>query len=90
MNKAQFVKEISKKTRLTQKDCLTCLNALTEVVTKTLKKGDNVTLVGFGKFQVKHRSARKSFNPQTKRQIMLPANKVPQFKPGKSFKQAIY
>ena len=89
MNKAQFVKELSKKSRLTQKDCLTCLNALTEVVTKTLKKGDAITLVGFGKFQVKHRNARKSFNPQTKKQILLPSNRVPQFKPGKAFKQAI-
>lgn len=89
MNKAEFIRELSKKSKLTQKDCANCLNAITELVTKTLKKGDNVTLVGFGKFQVKHRNARKTFNPQTKRQMLLPANRVPHFKPGKSFKEVI-
>lgn len=89
MNKTEFVRELSKKTKLTQKDCANCLNALTQVITKTLKQGDNVTLIGFGKFQVKHRNARKTFNPQTKRAMQLPASKIPQFKAGKAFKQAI-
>ncbi len=89
MNKTEFVKELSKKSKLSQKDCTLCLNALTEVVTKTLKKGDNVTLVGFGKFQVKHRNARKTFNPQTKRAMLMPATRVPQFKAGKALKEAI-
>jgi len=89
MNKAQFVKELSQKSKLTQKDCAACLNALTEIVAKTLKQGDNINLVGFGKFQVKHKNARKSFNPQTKKQVMLPASRVPQFKPGKAFKEAV-
>lgn len=89
MNKQEIVKELSKKTKLTQKECANCLNALTELVTNTLKRGDSVNLVGFGKFQVKHRTARRTFNPHTKRQIMLPASKVPQFKAGKAFKQAI-
>lgn len=89
MNKAQFVKELSKKAKLTQKDCANCLNALTDLVSQTLKKGDSVSLIGFGKFEVKHRRARKSYNPQTKRQMLLPANSVPHFKPGKGLKQAV-
>ncbi len=90
MNKAEFIKELSKKSKLTQKDCANCLNAMTQLVTQTLRKGENVTLIGFGKFQVKHRNARKTFNPQTKKQMLIPANKVPQFKPGKALKEAIY
>lgn len=90
MNKAEFIKELSKKTKLTQKDCLNCLNAITNLVSETLKSGEDVMLVGFGKFEVKYRKARKSFNPYTKKQMIVPASKVPHFKAGKAFKEAIY
>lgn len=89
MNKSELVKELSKKSKLTQKECATCLNALTELVSETLKKGRDVRLVGFGKFIVKHRPARKSFNPQTRKQMIIPATNVPQFKAGKALKEAI-
>lgn len=89
MNKTEFIKELSQKANLTQKDCYNCLNALTTLVSQTLKRGDNVTLVGFGKFEVKHRSERMSFNPQTRKKMMVPASITPAFKPGKSFKEAI-
>lgn len=89
MNKQEFVKELSAKSNLTQKDCYNCLNALTSLVSQTLKRGDNVTLVGFGKFEVKHRSERMSYNPQTRKKMRIPATKSPAFKPGKAFKEAI-
>ena len=89
MNKTEFIRELSKKSKLTQKDCSNCLNAITQLVSQTLKKGGNVSLLGFGKFEVKHRKARRSFNPQTRKQIMLPASRIPKFKPGKALKTAI-
>lgn len=89
MNKLEFVKEIAKVSKLTQKDCNNCLNAITQIIQSTLKHGDNVNLVGFGKFEVKHRMARRSFNPQTKRINLIPATCVPSFKPGKTLKSVI-
>ncbi len=89
MNKMELIKSLSAESKLTQKDCALCLNALTNLVGKTLKSGENVSLVGFGKWEVKHRKSRKSYNPITKKQIKLPASKLPVFKAGKSLKQAI-
>lgn len=89
MNKQEFVKEISKKSKLTQKDCNNCLNAITQIIQLTLKHGDNINLVGFGKFEVKHRMARRSFNPQTKKINLIPASVVPSFKPGKTLKSVV-
>lgn len=89
MNKQEFVKEISKKSKLTQKDCNSCLNAITQIIQSTLKHGDNINLVGFGKFEVKHRMARRSFNPQTKKINLIPASVVPSFKPGKTLKSVV-
>lgn len=89
MNKAEFVKEISKKTKLTQKDCSNCLNAITLIIQHALQHGDTINLVGFGKFEVKHRVARRSFNPQTKRVNLIPASNVPSFKAGKTLKSVV-
>ena len=89
MNKLEFVKEISKKSKLSQKDCNNCLNAITQIIQNTLKNGDNINLVGFGKFEVKQRLARRSFNPQTKKIYLLPACSVPSFKPGKTLKSVV-
>ncbi len=89
MNKIELIKELSKDTKLTQKDCCLCLNALTEIVEKTLKKGDNINLVGFGKWEVKQRPSRNSYNPILKKQVKLPACKMPVFKAGKCLKRAI-
>ena len=58
-------------------------------VQKALKKGDKVTLIGFGTFAVKKRSARKGRNPQTGATIKIPATKVPKFTPGKKLKDAV-
>lgn len=65
------------------------LNAFTEAVTKSLKKGDTVSLVGFGTFSVSKRKARKGRNPQTGKEINIPAAKVPKFKAGKGLKDAV-
>ena len=80
MNKSEFVSEIAKKSNLTKKDCSMCLSAITQIIQDALKHGDNINLVGFGKFEVKHRAKRVSFNPQTKKLTTIKAKKVPSFK----------
>lgn len=89
MNKSELIKELSSKCKLTQKECYNCLNALTSVVQQTLKKGDSINLIGFGKFDVRQTSNRISYNPHTKTKVMISGKKVPYFKAGKSFKEAI-
>ncbi len=80
MNKAELVSEIAKNTKLTQKVVAETLDSFMEIVKKTLKKGDKITLVGFGTFQVKDRKATTGINPQTKKKIQIPAKKVAKLK----------
>ncbi len=89
MNKAELVKQVSSVCKLTQKECHNCLTALTTIIEQSLKKGDSINLVGFGKFDVRKRSKRMSYNPHTKKKVMISSKKVPYFKPGKNLKQAI-
>ena len=86
MTKADLIEKISKESKLTKADAERALNAFIDVTKKALKKGDKVTLVGFGTFMVTKRKARTGLNPQTKEKIKIKAAKVPKFKPGKAFK----
>ena len=65
------------------------VSALAETITDALKKGEKITLVGFGSFEVKKRAARKGRNPQTGEEIKIAASKAPVFKAGKSLKDAV-
>jgi DNA-binding protein HU-beta len=76
MNKAELVAEIAKETKSTKKVVEETLNSFMDVVKKTLKKGEKITLVGFGTFQVRQRKATTGINPQTKEKIKIPAKKV--------------
>ena len=89
MNKAELVEAMAKKTNATKKATEESLNALVDVVTKTLKKGDKVQLIGFGTFEVRKRAARKGRNPQTGAEIKIPASKSPAFKAGKALKDVV-
>jgi len=89
MNKSELVAEIAKKSSLTKKDSEIALNALIEVIGDTLKKGDKISLVGFGSYEVRKRKARIGMNPQTKEEIKIPAKKVAVFKPGKTLKELV-
>ncbi len=82
MNKAELIAAISNETGLTKADSKKALDAFIKVTTKALKKGDRVALVGFGSWSVKKREARKGRNPQTKKEITIPAKKVVKFKAG--------
>ena len=89
MNKAELVAAIAAKTGDSKKSTEAAVNAFTEVVSKALKKGDKVQLVGFGSFEVRKRAARKGRNPQTGSEIKIPASKAPVFKAGKALKEVV-
>ena len=89
MNKEELVQEISKKAKVTQKEAGEVLNALVETIQKTVSKGKKVTLVGFGTFESRKRAARTGRNPQTGKEISIPAKTVPVFSAGKKFKTAV-
>ena len=89
MNKTELIDAVAKSAGLSKKDATNAVNALTETITKTLKKKDKVQLVGFGTFEVGKRAARTGRNPQTGAEIKIKAAKVPKFKPGKALKDVV-
>ena len=89
MNKAQLIEAVAKETQLTKTTIEDTLNATLEIIKKGVKKGDDVTLVGFGTFTRSKRKARAGRNPQTGKEIKIPAMTVPRFRPGKEFKDAV-
>ena len=89
MNKKELVQTIAKEADVTIDNAEKCLDALTKTITHSLAKNDNVTLIGFGTFQVKDRAAREGRNPKTGETIQIKASKVTSFKAGKSLKDAV-
>ncbi|MDD3593409.1 MAG: HU family DNA-binding protein [Candidatus Gastranaerophilales bacterium] len=89
MNKEELVKEISKKAKVSQKAAADVLAAMLDTVEKTVSKGKKVTLVGFGTFEARKRSARTGRNPQTGAAIKIAAKTVPAFSAGKKFKELV-
>ena len=82
MNKAELIDAMSSGSGLTKADSRRALDAFIEATEGALKKGQRVALVGFGSFAVNKRSARKGRNPQTGKEINIPAKKVIKFKAG--------
>ena len=89
MNKEELVQAIAKETKLTQKAISEVLAATVDTIQATVKKGDKVTLVGFGTFERRNRAARTGRNPQTGKEIKIAAKKVPAFSAGKKFKEMV-
>ena len=89
MNKSELVEAMAKKADLSKKDAAAALDAFTETITGALKKGDKVTLIGFGTFEVAKRAAREGKNPQTGEKIKIKASKAPKFKAGKALKDTV-
>ncbi|MCG6945730.1 MAG: HU family DNA-binding protein [Deltaproteobacteria bacterium] len=88
MNKADLVNEVAKVVK-TKKEAQAAVDCVFSSITNALKKGDAVTLVGFGTFKVAERKARKGRNPQTGAQIFIEARKVPRFVAGKALKDGV-
>lgn len=89
MNKSELIDQIASSADISKAKAGLALDAVTDSITKALAKGDSVSLVGFGTFSVKERSARTGRNPQTGATIQIKAAKVPGFKPGKALKDAV-
>lgn len=89
MTKADLVASIAEKAGVTKKDADKMLSVMMDVIMESLANGDKVQLIGFGTFEIKERAARKGHNPRTGEEIDIPAAKVPTFKAGKVFKEAV-
>lgn len=89
MNKNELVEAIASNTELTKTDVDKVINALTDVVTETLAKGDKVSIKGFGNFEVRTRSERTGRNPRTGEAMTIAASKVPAFKSSSALKKAV-
>ena len=89
MNKEELVQEISKKAGVTQKEASEVLASLVDTIQKTVAKGKKVTLVGFGTWEPRKRAARTGRNPQTGKELKIPAKTVPAFSAGKKFKTIV-
>jgi len=89
MKKVELVEAVATKAGLTKADAARALDATLEAITKALKKGDRVPLVGFGTFAVSKRNAREARNPRTGETIKIPARKAVTFKAGTALKDAV-
>jgi DNA-binding protein HU-beta len=89
VNKTELIEHIADKSDISKAAAARALTSIIDAVKKTLKKGDTVTLVGFGTFSVSKRAARTGRNPRTGAALKIKAAKVPRFKPGKALKDAL-
>lgn len=89
MTKAELIEKMAKDVDISKAAAGKALDSFIDGITKTLKKGNKVTLVGFGTFSVGKRAARKGRNPRTGEVIKIKASKSPKFKAGKAFKDSI-
>ena len=89
MNKAELVEEVADQTGLTKRVSREAVDTIISAITDSLAREERVTLVGFGSFQVMQRKARRGRNPQTGKELQIPAKKVPKFKAGRGLREAV-
>ncbi|MDE0251008.1 MAG: HU family DNA-binding protein [Gammaproteobacteria bacterium] len=89
MNKSELVEVVSDAASLSKADGARAVDAVLSSIAAALNRGESVTLVGFGTFQVKQRNARTGHNPRTGETIQIAASKVPTFKAGKALRDAV-
>ena len=89
MNKSELVDAIAEGADISKASAARALDSAIEAITSALSNGDQVSLVGFGTYSVKHRAARTGRNPQTGSEIQIAASNVPSFKAGKALKDAV-
>ena len=88
MTKAEIVEKVAAEIKVTKVAAAKALAVITDSITQAIKKGDKVSLIGFGTFSVSARKARKGRNPQTGKEIKIAAKKVPKFSAGAALKAA--
>ncbi len=89
MNKAKVIEQMSKMTKLPKSTVKECLEAFISTIGGALKQNSTVALTGFGTFSVMKRKSRSGINPVTGKKMIIPAKRVPKFKPGKALKDSI-
>jgi DNA-binding protein HU-beta len=89
MNKAELIEAMTEAADITKVEAGRALDGLVDAITDALKKGDTVSLVGFGSFLVKERAERQGRNPQSGESITIAAARIPSFKAGKALKDAV-
>jgi integration host factor subunit beta len=89
MTKAELVDEVSTEAELTRKHSEVIVDAVFSSIVEALQRGDKIELRGFGSFRVRHRGSRTGRNPKTGEGVLVPAKKVPYFKPGKELRELI-
>jgi nucleoid DNA-binding protein len=89
MTKTDLIGKMAKDAKLSKVTAAKALDSFVDGVRKALKKGEKVTLIGFGTFSVTQRKARKGRNPQTGKEIKIPARKAPKFSAGKALKDGV-
>ena len=89
MNKTNLIDAVASEADVSKAEAARVVDAVIDSITRALKKGDTVTLVGFGTFQVRERAARSGRNPKTGETIKIGASKNPAFKAGKALKDAV-
>ena len=89
MNKADLISTVSEKASLKKSEAEKAVNAILDSIGEALESGEKVQLIGFGTFETRERSARTGRNPQTGKEITIPASKVPAFKPGSGLKDLL-
>jgi DNA-binding protein HU-beta len=89
MNKSELIEAVAQSADISKAAATRAVDGMVQTITKALKKGDQVTLVGFGTFGVRERAARSGRNPRTGETINIKASKVPGFKAGKALKDAV-
>lgn len=89
MNKQELIEQIASEAGISKAAAAKVIDAFTDSVTTALKKGENVTLIGFGTFTVSQRAARTGRNPQTGKELKIAARKAPAFRAGKGLKDAL-
>jgi len=89
MNKPELISYVAEQTGLSKKAAAKAVDAVFSGIQGSLKKGEKVSLIGFGNFEVRERAARKGRNPQTGEEIQISASKQPAFSAGKTLKQAV-
>ena len=89
MNKQDLISQIADQADISKQKAGVALDATLDAIRNSLKKGDDVRLIGFGTFSVANRAATEGRNPRTGEKIKIPASKQPKFKPGKDLKEAV-
>lgn len=89
MTKTELITAVAQHAGLDRKTVAAALDALTATITATVARGEDVTVIGFGRFEQVHKPARTGRNPQTGAPVEIPARDVPRFVPGSAFKEAV-